>query len=75
MTKALDAIENRMRLISNTINVDDLAEHLADVDGYIDALRDFEHISEKEAGRLSREARALRDAMEEKLNKKARNRR
>ena len=67
MTNAFDAIEHKMGLITNTINKEDLTEHLAEVHGYIDALHDFGHISEQDADRLSLEAQELRDAKEAQL--------
>lgn len=70
MPSARTAIEQRMRLISNTLHADDLDESLADVHGYIDALREFGHISEDDSDRLSREARELRDVTAAKLLKK-----
>ncbi|QCY09584.1 hypothetical protein [Pseudomonas sp. MPC6] len=71
MTTATDAVTSRMRRISNTLHLDDLGESWADVDAYIDALFDFEHISEDDWSRLHRESRALRNETAAKLRKKA----
>lgn len=75
MTKALEAIANRMDRISNTLDLRDLGESWADVDAYIDALFDFEHITEEDRGRLQRDSRTLRDETAVKLKKRTGNRR
>lgn len=71
MSKGIEAAENRMRRITSTLDLRDLEESRADVDAYIDALFDFEHITGDERDRLQKESRALRDETSETLNKKA----
>ncbi|MBK5397466.1 hypothetical protein JFU47_12240 [Pseudomonas sp. TH39(2020)] len=75
MPSAFDAIEYRMRRISNTTDHRDLGEALAEVDGYIDALHDFGHITEDDHSRFQKESRALRDETNVKLQKKEGHRR
>lgn len=65
-----DAIERRIGRIRNTLHPDDLDEALADANGYIDAARDFGHISDEDNDRFSREARQIRDETAAKLLKK-----
>lgn len=70
MANAFEAIEYRMRRISTTTDDKDLEEALADVDGYIDALHDFGHISEDEHTRFQKRAKTLRDETDVKLQKR-----
>lgn len=67
MPNAFEAIEYRMRRISNTTDHRDLGEALAEVDGYIDVLHDFGHITEDDQIRFQRESKALRDETDVKL--------
>jgi hypothetical protein len=75
MPNAFEAIEYRMRRISNTNDQRDLGEALAEVDGYIDALHEFGHITEDDHIRFQRDSKALRDETDVKLQKKKGHRR
>lgn len=71
MSKALEAAENRMGRITSTLDWRDVEAAWADVDAYIDALFDFDHISGDDRDRLQQESRSLRDATFAKLKKRA----
>lgn len=71
----LDAANERIGRIRNVLHPDDLGEALTDVEGYVDALHDFELISEADWSRLHRESRAVKDETREKLEIQQKNRR
>lgn len=71
MSKAIEAAEKRMSRIKNTFDLRDLQEARADVDAYIDALFDFEHITGAERDYLQEESRALCDETSATLEKRA----
>lgn len=71
MPNAIEAIEYRKRRISNTTDPRDLDVEKADFEGYIDALRDFDHISEDDHTRFQKESKVLFDETALKLKKKS----
>lgn len=71
MSKAIEAAENRMSRITSTLDLRDLEEARADADAYIDALFDFELITDGDRSRLQKESRNLRDETSVKLKKRA----
>ncbi|MBI6561840.1 hypothetical protein B0A91_06965 [Pseudomonas syringae] len=72
MTKGIEAAESRMSIITNTRDPRDLGDALTDVDAYIDALRDFDHLTEAEHSRLQKDARRVLAETDEKLKKASR---
>jgi hypothetical protein len=75
MPNAVEAIEARMRLISNTIYSDGLYEAKIDADSYIDALRDFHHITEDEHSNFQKETERLLNERAEQLKHQEESRR
>lgn len=75
MAKAFEAIEHRMSRIKTTTDDRDLDEASAYVEGYIDALHEFDHISEDARSRFHKEAETLRDETYVKLQKRKGHRR